>query len=206
MTRIKICGITRLDDAWAAVDAGADAIGFIFADSPRQITPDAARTIAKSLPPFICRVGVFRNASENTVRDIVARIGLNACQFHGDESPGYCDLCPARPIKRVDPSRIDSAKSLQAVAAAYRVAVILLDPGGGSGQSFDWSLARDFPGPLILAGGLTPENVGDAIRIARPYAVDVSSGVESSPGRKDPLKLHRFIQAVRSADDRCATR
>ncbi len=200
MTRIKICGLTKADDALLAVEAGADALGFVFADSPRRITPGAAELIVTDLPPLVGTVGVFVNDRTEEIISIARRIGLDALQLHGDELPRDCEQLPRKVIKRFNILENDTPKTLRERMRRYRVAAYMLDPGAGSGKTFDWEIARDLPGPLIVSGGLNPDNVADAIRLLRPFAVDVSSGVEYEPGRKDPGKMKAFVQAVRDAD------
>ncbi|MBF0146731.1 MAG: phosphoribosylanthranilate isomerase [Magnetococcales bacterium] len=198
--RIKICGITRREDARIAIEAGADAIGLVFHDrSPRAVTVSRARELVAGLPPFVTVTGLFVNAALHEIESIAAQVGLNAWQLHGDEPPGFCNALSGRIIKAL---RVAEASDLRA-AAAYQVAAILYDAKvsgvpGGTGRTFDWSLLRHHPGhrPMILAGGLHPGNVAEAISQVRPYAVDVSSGVESSPGIKDPALIRRFIQEV----------
>ena len=202
--RVKICGITSLEDAVAAVNAGADALGFMFYErSPRRITVDMAAVIKNALPPFVVRVGVFADAAENVVRSTMV-CGLNALQFHGNEPPEF--LKRFSPVTTIKAFRMQNAGSL-ALLPSYNTSAWLLDsytPAqlGGTGNTFNWDLAcqaRKLGRPIILAGGLTPENVAEAVRKVRPYAVDVSSGVESAPGRKDPAKVAAFIQAAKSA-------
>ena len=203
--RIKICGITNLPDALAAVEAGAHALGFMFyEESPRCVTPPAAAEIIRALPPFVAKVGVFVNAERESVARAIAHCGLDTVQFHGDETP---ELCLGFGVKSIKAFRIRDAASLQALPA-FRTDAWLLDsyvPGklGGTGARFNWDLAaeasRDGRGRVILAGGLTPENVAAAIRQARPFGVDVSSGVESEPGRKDAAKMADFIAAAHGA-------
>lgn len=202
--RVKICGVTSIEDALAAVEAGADALGFMFYErSPRKISTDMASAIKNVLPPFITRVGVFADATENAIRS-AALCGLNALQFHGNEQPDF--LKRFSPITTIKAFRIQNAASL-AMLSAYNTSAWLLDnytPAqlGGTGTTFNWDIAvqaRKLGRPIILAGGLTPENVADAVRKVRPYAVDVSSGVESAPGRKDPQKMAAFIRAAKSA-------
>ncbi len=202
VTRIKICGITNADDARAALAAGADAIGLVFAASPRRVGPEQARRIARSVPPLATVVGVFRDAPPDEIADVLARVPLDVLQLHGDEPPRQCAALPRRVVKRFRILKTDTPDTLRAQLAAYRVSAALLDPGAGDGQPFDWTLARELPGPVMLAGGLCAENVGDAIRTARPYAVDVCSGVEREPGRKDHDKMRAFVEAVRKADER----
>lgn len=200
MTRVKICGITNLDDALAAVDAGADALGFVFVASQRQIAPPAAAEIVAALPPLVTVVGVFTDADVEEVVSIAQHVQLDAVQLHGQESPEYCRRLSGKVIKRFRVFDGDDAESVAQRVAEYDVAAYLLDPGAGSGKTFDWRLARGVSRRLIVSGGLTPQNVGGAIRVVRPFAVDVSSGVEIRPGRKDHAKLREFVAAVRAAD------
>jgi phosphoribosylanthranilate isomerase len=204
MVRVKICGITNPEDAWLAADLGAQALGFIFyPKSPRSIKPEAARDIIKILPPLVLSVGVFVDEEAGVVREVAATVGLDWVQLHGQESPQYCRALKRRVIKGF---RVQDESSLD-ILPNYRDAVqaFLLDtyrPGtpGGTGETFDWGLARkarDY-GPVILAGGLTAANVGQAITVAQPAAVDVASGVEAAPGVKDPEKLRAFFEAVGS--------
>lgn len=204
MVRIKICGITNLEDALLAAELGAHALGFIFfAKSPRNVAPEAAREIIRQLPPFVVSVGVFVNEEAAVVQELAARVGLDWVQLHGTEPPEYCRSLGRRVMKAF---RIKDENSLKELAA-YRGAVqaLLLDTykkgqTGGTGETFDWELARqarDY-GPIVLAGGLTADNVAQAIDAARPQAVDVASGVEAAPGKKDPEKLRAFFRAVSS--------
>lgn len=202
--RVKICGITCLEDALAAVDAGADALGFMFyAPSARHVTSRAAAEIIRALPPLVAKVGVFVNPSDEEVAQTLAVCGLDALQFHGLETPEFCARFGLKVIKAF---RIHDAASLRALPS-YQVSARLLDsfvPGqlGGTGAAFNWNLAveaKKLGGPIILAGGLTPENVAEAVRCVRPFAVDVSSGVESAPGRKDAAKMRAFVRAAKSA-------
>ena len=197
-TRVKICGITSRKDALAAVECGADALGFVFAPSPRQITADQAGEIIAALPPLVMSVGVFVDAPEHQVREIAQRCRLDVLQFHGDESPAYCHDFDRRVIKAF---RVRD-ESVADQAAGYDVDARLFDAstGGGTGRTFDWDLIREIGGYIILAGGLTPENVIEAIRRVRPYAIDVSSGVEDEPGRKNRRLMEAFIRQVRRAD------
>lgn len=201
--RIKICGVTRAEDALAAVRLGADALGFNFwPGSKRHVDPAVARGIIARLPPFVTPVGVFVNQSEADLRAIAAESGIRIFQLHGDEPPELCARLPLPVVKAIP---VDQVKTLSKLLS-YEVAAFLLDTPsrgyGGSGEPFDWSLAEGVSevAPVILAGGLTPENVAAAVRAVRPYAVDVASGVESSPGVKDMAKMSRFISAVREVD------
>jgi phosphoribosylanthranilate isomerase len=201
--KIKICGITNLADAQVAVEAGADAIGFIFYDkSPRYVSLKTAAEISKKLPPFIMRVGVFVKAEADFVLRAIAEAGLTMLQFHGDEPPDFCTQFGLMSMKAF---RIRDEKSLEKIPN-YQTDAYLLDAFssttlGGTGEKFNWDLAvaaQKFSKPIFLAGGLTPENVAEAVKKVRPFGVDVSSGVEISPGKKDPAKVKTFIEAVRS--------
>jgi phosphoribosylanthranilate isomerase len=203
--RVKICGITNLGDGMAAAEAGADALGFMFYDqSPRYISVEAASGVASQLPQFVLRVGVFVNAPEDLVVRAIRECGLNLLQFHGDEPPEYCLQFGLMSMKAF---RVQDAASLQ-VLRNYHTDAWLLDaysPGklGGTGETFNWDLALEAQGwgrPIFLAGGLTPENVAEAVRRARPYGVDVSGGVEAAPGRKDHAKVRAFIQAAKAVE------
>ncbi len=204
MTRIKICGITHLDDALMAIEAGADALGFVFVPhTPRYLHPEQARSIIDQLPPFITTVGLFVNAEQQGLEAIADGCRLNLIQLHGDEPPALCVALSRRVIKAF---RVKDESSLSRLSG-YRVSAYLLDTYvkgamGGTGKSFDWNLALKAKsyGRIILAGGLTPDNVASAVLQVRPYGVDVSSGVEASPGRKDPAKVKAFIRAVRETE------
>jgi phosphoribosylanthranilate isomerase len=201
--RVKICGITNLEDALQAVEAGADALGFVFYDkSPRFVTPHEVQQIVAELPPFVTTVGLFVNESVQRIRRAMADAQLDVVQLHGDEQPEDCLLAPLSVIKAL---RVQDASSLQG-ADRYQVSALLLDAWsdehyGGTGLSFDWQLAKQLTGQrrLILAGGLTPDNIIAAVRQVNPYAVDVSSGVEARPGKKDQQKVAEFIRRARSA-------
>jgi len=210
MIRVKICGNVTLKDTMAAVDAGADAVGFVFyAKSPRVVSPKAVAEIVAQLPPFVTPVGVFVNETPDVVRHIMSRCGLAYAQLHGEELPAYCAELGLPVLKGI---RVRSREDLASVPS-YAVAAVLLDAyvegrSGGTGATFDWALAVEAQAalaveatpyrPMILAGGLTPDNVGDAIRLVQPYGVDVSSGVESSPGVKDHAKVRAFVAHVKS--------
>ena len=202
MVRVKICGNTNLDDTMAAVQAGADAVGFVFyAKSPRAIEPKSAAEIISRLPPFVVPVGVFVNEDLGVVRRIMEECHIPLAQLHGEESPEYC-VELARPV--IKAIRVRDRRDLERMTS-YQVAGFVLDAfvegvPGGTGVTIDWDLAGEAQvvGPIILAGGLTPDNVLEAVRQARPYGVDVSSGVESSPGRKDPAKVRAFIANAKS--------
>lgn len=203
--KVKICGITNANDALAAVEAGADALGFIFYEkSPRYVTPAVAAGIIAELPPLVTPVGVFVNAGLAAVRSIMDTCGLAMAQLHGDEPASYCRELSRPSIKAL---RLKDRGSLLALAEYQGrggVRGFVLDTFselayGGTGQLTDWNLAAEVAKstPILLAGGLTPDNVMEAIRAVRPYGVDVSSGVESSPGKKDPAKIRAFLEAVR---------
>lgn len=202
--RVKICGITRLDDALQAVNAGADALGFVFYDkSPRYVTAAQAEALCSGLPPFITRVGLFVDASADFVISVLKTVPLDLLQFHGDETPAYCAQFGKPYIKAV---RVHAATDLLKYAADFDAACgLLLDayvPGvpGGTGESFDWKLIpANFPKPVVLSGGLTPANVSDAVQQTRPWAVDVSSGVELSKGIKDPHQVAQFIANAKAS-------
>jgi phosphoribosylanthranilate isomerase len=202
--KVKICGITSVEDAEEAVEAGADALGLmLYPGSPRYISLETAQIIERRLPPYIIRVGVFADAAPEDVFSAMHRCGLNLLQFHGRETPEFCRQFGMMTMKAF---RIRDAQSLQELAD-YQTDAFLLDsyvPGkeGGTGETFNWELAVEagkYGKPIFLAGGLTPENVAEAVRKVRPFGVDVSSGVEQSPGKKDPAKMRAFIAAVRSA-------
>lgn len=204
-TRIKICGITRPDDAQQAAVCGADAIGLVFYEpSPRAVTAQQARQIIAGLPPFVTVVALFVDESAAAINRLLAEVPIDVLQFHGDETPGFCVQFQRPYLKalRVRPG-LDIAASCRTHPAAR--AVLLdswqQDRPGGTGTRFDWSLAAcDWPLPMVLAGGLDADNVSDAIRCLRPAAVDVSGGVESAPGIKDAARIRQFISAVRAAD------
>ncbi|WP_350404534.1 phosphoribosylanthranilate isomerase [Pseudomonas sp. W17] len=204
--RSKICGITRIEDALAAVAAGADAIGLVFyAKSPRAVNVQQARAIIAALPPFVTSVGLFVNASRCELGEILDAVPLDLLQFHGDESAADCEGYHRPYIKAL---RVKAGDDIAAACLAYpRASGILLDTyvegvPGGTGEAFDWSLVpQGLSKPIILAGGLTPDNVVAAIARVRPYAVDVSGGVEQGKGIKDPAKIQAFMQAVRRSNE-----
>ena len=206
-TRVKICGITRIEDAICAVQSGADAIGLVFyAESPRNISLQVAQEIVDALPPFISVVGLFVNASENKIQTVLAQLRLDVLQFHGDETAGECAQFNLPYLKAI---RVKPDTNLLQYCDEFNSAqALLLDAHsdaayGGTGQTFDWRLIpQNLPTPIILAGGLNPENVGAAIRQVQPYAVDVSGGVELSKGIKDAAKIAAFMRQVNEAQSR----
>ncbi|MBV4551108.1 phosphoribosylanthranilate isomerase [Pseudomonas sp. SWRI102] len=204
VVRSKICGITRVEDALAAVEAGADAIGLVFyAKSPRAVTVQQARAIIRALPPFVTPVGLFVNASRCELGEILDAVPLAMLQFHGDETPDDCEGWHRPYIKAL---RVKAGDDISASCQAFSGASgILLDTyvegvPGGTGEAFDWALVpRGLCKPIILAGGLTVQNVAEAIAHVRPYAVDVSGGVEQAKGIKDQAKIRAFMAAVRNS-------
>lgn len=203
MTRVKICGITSIEDGLHAAHAGADAIGLVFyAKSPRYVEVATAAAIVRALPPFVTVVGLFVDALEDYVRAVLERVPLDVLQFHGQESPAYCARFGRSYLKAV---RVRADTDLLQCAADYAAAqALLLDayvPGvpGGTGERFDWSrIPLALPKPIVLSGGLAPDNVREAVAQVRPWAVDVSSGVEAGPGRKDPAKVSLFIERAKA--------
>jgi phosphoribosylanthranilate isomerase len=198
---VKICGITSEEDALLAVAMGADAVGFVFAPSPRQVQPSVAADIVKRLPPEILTVGVFRDEAPARVAQVVHGAGLVAAQLHGSEPPAVVQEVAASVRFVIKGFRAGSAAVRS--AKSYGADCVLIDADRpGSGELFDWSLAAEVPDGmrLMLAGGLTPDNVADAVASIRPWAVDVSTGVEASPGRKDPVKLRAFVANAKSVE------
>lgn len=203
-TKVKICGLTSVADALTAAEAGADMIGLMFYEgSPRHISPATAAAIAIALPPFVLRVGVFVDPSEEQVLRAIGDCGLNLLQFHGDEPSEFCTQFGVMSVKAL---RVQDAASLKALDN-FKTDAFLLDAYsqsglGGTGEKFKWDLAieaQKFGKPIFLAGGLTPGNVASAVQQVRPFAVDVSSGVEFAPGKKDVAKIRAFLEAVRGA-------
>ena len=203
MVKVKICGISNYEDAAMAVHLRVDAIGFIFAPSPRQITPEKAREIIRAIPPHLKTVGVFVNERPDTVRRIRGFCGLDLIQFHGDESPEVCgDFMPhtIKAFRIRDRSVLQTIKPYCGKIRAMLFDTYVRETMGGTGKTFDWRVARktkELGFLLVLSGGLTPDNVKQAIREVNPYAVDVAGGVEAGPGKKSPEKLSRFIQEVK---------
>lgn len=203
--KVKICGLTRPEDALAAARDGADALGLVFYEaSPRAVSIEQARKIVYALPPFVSSVGLFVDAPAETVREVLKQAPLSMLQFHGDESPDYCRQFQLPYLKAI---RVRPQTDLAAMARDYADAAgLLLDAWvqgvpGGTGETFNWDLIpQGLDKPLILAGGLTPENVAAAVRQVRPWAVDVSGGVEREKGSKDPAKMALFIKGAKSVD------
>lgn len=204
-TRIKICGITRSEDAVVAAAAGADAIGFVFyRDSPRYIEPRRANEIAAGIPPFVSTVGLFVDAAPAAIEACMRELRIDYLQFHGNESASFCSQFGVPFLKAI---RVRPGQDLLQYAANFSSArALLLDAfvdgvPGGTGQGFDWTLIpRNLPLPIVLSGGLSPDNIREAVRSVNPWAVDVSSGVEVAKGIKDADKITRFIRGVRNAD------
>ncbi|HUA37383.1 MAG TPA: phosphoribosylanthranilate isomerase [Candidatus Sulfopaludibacter sp.] len=203
-TRVKICGITNLADAQVAVEAGADALGFNFYEkSPRYVLIPTAAGVVRALPPYTLRAGVFVNPAEELVRRAIGECGLNLLQFHGDEPPKFCTQFGLMSMKAF---RVRDAESLKELSKyltdAWLLDAYASDTFGGTGEKFNWQLAaqaQKFGKPVFLAGGLTPDNVAEAVRQVRPFGVDVSSGVESAPGKKDHAKVSAFIKTAKLA-------
>lgn len=201
MVKVKICGITNLEDALLAVDAGADALGFVFCEaSPRSVSPEQAACIIRQLPPFIQTIGLFVNETLAMINQTADACGLDIVQLHGEEAPQFCAGVKRRVIKAL---RVRDASSLKPMAA-YRVSAFLLDAWspsahGGTGLTFNWDIAAGAAARerIILAGGLTADNIAAAIRKVHPYGVDVSSGVEAAPGTKDAVKIKEFIRIAK---------
>ena len=202
--KIKICGLTRVEDVEAAVETGADAVGFVFAASPRRISIDTAKRLSGYVPRGVLSVGLFLDQDRSEIEQVVAAVALDILQFHGCETEQECSVFNVPWLKAV---AMENAESLmQAERDFPGAAGLLLDSHskgkrGGSGKLFDWSLSRPVDKPVWLAGGLNPDNVGEAIHTVRPYAVDVSSGVETQPGIKSVTRMSAFVEAVRVAEN-----
>jgi len=200
--KIKICGITNMEDARVASDLGADALGFIFyKESKRNVSPETVKDIISELPPFITKVGVFVNSDLDEILSIKEQTGIDIAQLHGDETPEFCGTIPFKIIKVI---RIKEKSDIGQVAQ-YSDQDILFDTYsdkeyGGTGESFNWEILKDLSlsKNIILSGGLNSDNVLDAVKIVRPYAVDISSGVECEPGKKDHKKIKKFIEAIKN--------
>lgn len=203
--KVKICGIKNINDALTAVMAGADALGFVFAESPRKMTPEAVREIIQKIPPFVTTVGVFVDSEIEEVNEIASLTGINVVQLHGNESSEYCRQIELPVIKAIRVKNEESLAHLgeyQGVVKAFLLDTYVSGNHGGTGKTFNWQLvpkAKEF-GPVILAGGLNPWNIAEAIKACSPYGVDVSSGVETE-GRKDKQKIEEFIHKVRGTSN-----
>lgn len=196
--KIKICGITNLEDGLIASELGADALGFIFAPSPRNVEPEIVKHIIKKLPPFITTVGVFKNEQIDVVNKIIHLTGIDVVQLHGSEPPEYCRLIRGiRVIKRIKIDDNSNPDEIINEMLRYSVSSYLFDPGEGSGKIFDWNIIKGIKGTMIIGGGLNQNNVKSMIELLKPYGVDVCSGVEKFPGKKDPEKIRNFIKEVR---------
>jgi phosphoribosylanthranilate isomerase len=206
-TRVKICGITNAEDAAAAVAAGADALGVVLTEGPRQVSLDEAEAALRRVPPLVARVGVFVDADPAFVAEAVRRLRLSAVQFHGDETPEDCAAAPAPVVKAIrvsdgsDP--VPDLEAFRGAASLFLLDTYVRGERGGTGVSFAWESLPPLPewAPIVVAGGLTPVNVGAAILALVPFAVDVSSGVEERRRHKDHMKLHAFVAAARAADE-----
>lgn len=207
MTRVKICGVTTVEEALACVELGADAIGLHLADTPRRVTSERAAEIAAAMPPFVSVAGIF-TTEDSDILDKLRRCGLTSVQLHGGQSEEFARAVShytsvIRAVRMKDEESLDAFDHWRS-SSAYLVDAYVEGTPGGTGKTFDWSLAvkaKQFGKPLILAGGLGPDNVAEAVRIVRPYAVDASSRLESEPGRKDYDKVKEFIRNVRAADE-----
>ncbi len=203
--KVKICGITNLEDASIAVELGANALGFIFAPSPRQITSQKARAIIRAIPPFVKTVGVFVNEAPATIKEVMQHCGLDLVQLHGDESPGFCDElmpCTIKALRIKDESSLQTSQPYHGKVRALLLDTYSKEKAGGTGKTFDWNLAikiKKMGIPIILSGGLGPSNIDLAIHTVRPYAVDVNSGVEARPGKKSHSLIRDLTEKVRQA-------
>ncbi|HEY3373521.1 MAG TPA: phosphoribosylanthranilate isomerase [Candidatus Aquicultor sp.] len=217
MTRVKICGITNTEDALLAVDLGANAVGFVFAESPRQVKPEAAARIIKELPPFVTTVGVFVNHQAGEVKTIGEYCGLDVLQFHGEETASYCRLFKQKVIKAFrmknyteieewifheNEFEAETLLDPSANVAAFLVDAYARGQYGGTGLHLNWELVRNLESrkPLILAGGLNHKNVALAVKVVKPYAVDVSSGIEIKPGKKDRYRMREFMKVIKECE------
>ena len=204
-TRVKICGITRHEDAQVAVQAGAAALGWVFVPgTPRYVSVEHAAAIVQEVPPMVTRVGLFVDADPAWILQVIQEVGLDTIQLHGEESPEFCrqfrgKVKVMKAFRVRGPETVERLSDYSTAADAFLLDAYVPGVAGGTGATFDWTqavAARSVGRPIILAGGLTPENVAEAVRRVQPFAVDVSSGVEASPGKKDPAKVLRFLQEV----------
>lgn len=202
MLKVKICGITNYDDAAMAVNLGTDALGFIFAASPRAISPENARDIIQKLPPFIKSVAVFVNEDQKRIGEIIEYCGIDIVQLHGDESPEICEYFMPRTVKAIrvkDDSILDNISLYRSSVKAFLLDTYSKEAAGGTGKVFDWDIAKkskEFNVPVILAGGLSPANIEEAIGKVNPYAVDINSGIESRPGKKDHDLMKKLFEKI----------
>jgi phosphoribosylanthranilate isomerase len=203
MVHVKVCGITNPEDAWTATRSGADAVGLVFAESPRELSVEKAREIAAALPDGVLKVGVFVDEEPEEVLRIAAEVGLDYAQLHGDESPETVTVLRRGGVKVIKALRVRGAGSLGALDD-YEADLFLLDAWsekarGGTGERFDWELAKSYGGRgnIVVSGGLTPENVREAIRFFEPYGVDASSSLEDAPGKKNEERVRRFVSAAK---------
>jgi phosphoribosylanthranilate isomerase len=208
MTRVKICGITNYVDAALAARFGADALGFIFAPSPRNILPEEARDIIKKLPPFVKTVAVFVNEDEKVMKEIIEYCGIDIVQLHGDELPGLCNIFMPHTIKAFrikDESVLEDMSSYVNSVKAFLLDTYSDKKAGGTGKVFNWDIAKkikELNMPVILAGGLSPVNIEEAVKKVRPYAVDINSGIESSPGKKDHGLMMELFERLGEIENR----
>jgi phosphoribosylanthranilate isomerase len=199
---VKICGITECEDALTAVGLGAGALGFVFAPSPRRILPEKARCIISAIPPFVKTVGVFVNEEAATIRELINYCGLDLVQLHGDEPPDFCRAlmpCTIKAVRIKDDSGPPMCAAYQTNVRALLLDTYVKDKAGGTGKTFDWQLAikiKEAGIPVILSGGLGPANIEEAVRVVRPYAVDVNSGVEERPGKKSYRMMKELMEKV----------
>ncbi len=201
--KIKICGITNEKDAQAAADLGVDAVGFVFAESPRRVDPNSVKRISLSLPPFVNTVGVFVDEDPEVVTEIVNFCKLDCVQLHGGETPDYCKGLGLKLLKAIrvkDKNSLEEMAGYMGLIKGFVLDTYIKGKQGGTGKTFDWTVAKEAKkyGYVILSGGLTPATIREAIDLVRPYGVDVSSGVESSPGIKDHDKMERFVEKIRN--------
>lgn len=206
MVRVKVCGITNYQDASMAIELGADALGFIFASSPRQITPEKARDIIYAIPPFVQTVGVFVDEDPGKIRRTIHLCGLDLVQLHGDESPDLCrELmpCAIKALRLKDESSLSAIKPYRGRVRAILLDTYMQGKRGGTGRTFDWDLAikaKEFGIPTILSGGLNPDTISEAISLVKPFGVDVNSGIEESPGKKSPNLMGELMEIIRKME------
>ncbi|MFB0521740.1 MAG: phosphoribosylanthranilate isomerase [Desulfatiglandales bacterium] len=206
MVKVKVCGITNYQDASMAIELGADALGFIFASSPRQITPEKARDIIYAIPPFVQTVGVFVDEDPGKIRRTIHLCGLDLVQLHGDESPDLCrELmpCAIKALRLKDESSLSAIKPYRGRVRAILLDTYMQGKRGGTGRTFDWDLAikaKEFGIPTILSGGLNPDTISEAISLVKPFGVDVNSGIEESPGKKSPNLMGELMEIIRKME------